>query len=113
MNLEINGRELSNSLDEFIGSWNDWKKMGAQIEESIDYKKLTEKQLRRLITMDVNEALDEFDRRIEKGEIKRRGYSIEEIEEMITNPGLAKKLDRKSTRLNSSHLKLSRMPSSA
>ena len=92
MNLEINGSELSDSFDEFINNWNEWKKKGVQIERSIDCKKLTEKQLRRLITMDVNEALDEYDRRIQSGEIKRRSFSIEDIEEMIANPGLAKKL---------------------
>ena len=34
-------------------------------------------------------------------------------DKQIRNLGLQKELDRKSTRLNSSHLKLSRMPSSA
>ena len=92
MNLEINSSGSSNLFDEFINDWNEWKKKGIQIEESINYKKLTEKQLRRLITMDVNEALDEYDRRVQNQEIKRRSYSIEQIEEMIANPGLAKKL---------------------
>ena len=68
------------------------KKKGVQIEKSIDYRKLTEKQLRKLISMDVNEALDEYDRRVQCGEIKRRSYSIKQIEEMIASPGLSKKL---------------------
>ena len=57
-----------------------------------NYSKMTEKELRKLIKEGNNRALDEFDRRIEKGEIKRRSYSVQEIEEMIANPGLAKKL---------------------
>lgn len=57
-----------------------------------NYSDLTEKELRKLIKHSDDKALDEFDRRIEKGEIKRRSYSIQEIEEMIANPGLAKKL---------------------
>lgn len=57
-----------------------------------NYFEMTEFELRKLIKNGDNKALDEFDRRIEKGEIKRRSYSIEEIEEMIANPGLAKKL---------------------
>ena len=48
-----------------------------------------------------------------------RGSALEEIinftNESYRKKGLAlfQKIDRKSTRLNSSHLKLSRMPSSA
>ena len=57
-----------------------------------NYLEMTEMDLRKLIKEGDNRALDEFDKRIERGEIKRRGYSIEEIEEMINNPGLAKKL---------------------
>ena len=57
-----------------------------------NYSEMTEMDLRKLIKEGDNKALDEFDKRIERGEIKRKGYSIEEIEEMITNPGLAKKL---------------------
>ena len=57
-----------------------------------NYSKMTEKELRKLIKEGDEKALDEFDIRIEKGEIKRRGYSVKEIEEMIANPGLSKKL---------------------
>ena len=59
---------------------------------SENYLKMTERELRKLIKDGDNNALDEFDRRIEKGEIKRRSYSIEQIEEMIANPMLSKRL---------------------
>ena len=59
---------------------------------SENYSKMTERELRKLIKDGDNNALDEFDRRIEKGEIKRRSYSIEQIEEMIANPMLSKRL---------------------
>ena len=57
-----------------------------------NYSKMSEQELRKLIKDGNSEALDEFDKRIDTGEIKRRSYSIKEIEEMIANPGLAKKL---------------------
>ena len=57
-----------------------------------NYSKMTERELRKLIKEGDEKALDEFDIRIEKGEIKRRSYSIGQIEEMIANPGLSKKL---------------------
>ena len=57
-----------------------------------NYSKISERELRKLIKEGNNKALDEFDKRIARGEIKRRSYSIKQIEEMITNPGLAKKL---------------------
>ena len=57
-----------------------------------NYSEMTEKELRKLIKDGDEKALDEFDIRIEKGEIKRRSYSLEQIEEMIANPGLSKKL---------------------
>ncbi len=57
-----------------------------------NYSKMTEKELRKLIKEGDKKALDEFDMRIERGEIKRRSYSIEQIEEMISNPMLSKKL---------------------
>ena len=57
-----------------------------------NYSEMTEKELRKLIKDGDDNALDEFDRRIESGKIKRRSYSIEQIEEMIANPGLSKKL---------------------
>ena len=57
-----------------------------------NYSKMTERELRKLIKDGDEKALDEFDVRIEKGEIKRRSYSIKQIEEMIANPGLSKKL---------------------
>ncbi|OGI20806.1 MAG: hypothetical protein A3B68_09745 [Candidatus Melainabacteria bacterium RIFCSPHIGHO2_02_FULL_34_12] len=82
----------SPDFEEFLQEWNELKLEETKIEKSIDYKKLTIKELRRLITLGVKEALDEFDRRIQSSEIKRRSYSIKEIEEMIANPGLAKKL---------------------
>ena len=56
------------------------------------YSQMTEREIRKLIKDGDDKALDEFDRRIERGEIKRRSYSIKEIEEMIANPGLSKKL---------------------
>ena len=57
-----------------------------------NYSKMTERELRKLIKDGDEKALDEFDVRIEKGEIKRRSYSIEQIEEMIANPMLSKRL---------------------
>ena len=57
-----------------------------------NYSKITERELRKLIKDGDEKALDEFDIRIEKGEIKRRSYSIEQIEEMIANPMLSKRL---------------------
>ena len=43
----------------------------------------------------------------------RGGYNVMKVRNRNAGPALAPPLDRKSTRLNSSHLKLSRMPSSA
>ena len=57
-----------------------------------NYSEMTEKELRKLIKYGDKKALDEFDKRIEMGKIKRRSYSTEQIEEMIANPGLSKKL---------------------
>ena len=57
-----------------------------------NYSKMTERELRKLIKEGDEKALDEFDIRIEKGEIKRRSYTLEQIEEMISNPGLSKRL---------------------
>ena len=57
-----------------------------------NYSEMTERELRKLIKDGDEKALDEFDVRIEKGEIKRRSYSIEQIEEMIANPMLSKRL---------------------
>ena len=43
----------------------------------------------------------------------RLGISSDKIDITDTAPGISSLTDRKSTRLNSSHLRLSRMPSSA
>ena len=48
----------------------------------IDYKKLTERQLRDLINIHDPKADDEYDRRVFSGKIKRKRYTIEEFEEM-------------------------------
>lgn len=57
-----------------------------------NYSKMTERELRKLIKDGDKKALDEFDLRIENGDIKRRSYSLKQIEEMIAKPGLSKKL---------------------
>ncbi|MBI1858027.1 MAG: hypothetical protein HYR97_02805 [Candidatus Melainabacteria bacterium] len=49
----------------------------------IDYTKLSEKELRRLITKDDDKALDEFTKRVESGIIQRKRYSIKQLEKMI------------------------------
>lgn len=70
------------SLEEFERLWGDWKFKRAQIEQSVDYTKLTVKQLRRLITIGVDKAMDEYDKRIQAGEIKLKGYPFEEFEKL-------------------------------
>lgn len=86
--LEEYNRRLNSSLtniesvEEFQRLWCKWEFEGKQIQNSIDYSKLTVKQLRRLITLDVDKALDEYDRRIESGEIKQRKISFEEFEKI-------------------------------
>lgn len=50
-----------------------------------NYSALTEKELRRLIKHSDDKALDEFDKRIEKGLIRRKTYTPAQIEEMIAN----------------------------
>ena len=46
------------------------------------YRNLTEKELRILIRANDDKALDEFLRRCDKGEIKRKTYTLEEFEKM-------------------------------
>ena len=71
--------KYSTSVEEFQKLWEEWKFKGAQLERTIDYTKLTVKQLRRLITLGVDEALNEYDRRIQTGEIKSQKVSLEEF----------------------------------
>lgn len=47
------------------------------------YKHLTERELRRLIKNNDDDALDEFTRRCESGEIKRVTYTLEDLDRMI------------------------------
>jgi len=49
------------------------------------YKKLTEKELRLLMAHDDDDATKEFVRRSKSGEIKRRHYTAEQLDEMIKN----------------------------
>ena len=46
------------------------------------YRNLTEKELRILIRANDDKALDEFLRRCDTGEIKRKTYTLEEFEKM-------------------------------
>ncbi len=48
----------------------------------IDYTKLSERGLRDLINQDDDKALHEFTRRVNSSEIKRKKYTVEELEEM-------------------------------
>ena len=48
----------------------------------IDYKKLSLRGLRDLINQHDSKALDEYDRRIQSGEIKLNGYPFEEFERL-------------------------------
>lgn len=79
------------SVEEFQRLWCKWEFEGKQIQNSIDYSKLTVKQLRRLITLDVDKAMDEYDRRIESGEIKQRKIPFEEFEKMWNERGQTKR----------------------
>lgn len=56
-----------------------------------NYHKIPERELRKLIKNGDYKALDEFDRRIDIGEIERRTYTAQEVEQMILNKELAKK----------------------
>ena len=60
------------------------------------YKDLTEKELRLLIKYDDNGALDEFIRRCDTGEIKRKTYTLEEFEKMAEEFRLKKELTKKA-----------------
>ena len=82
MILEIDNVKLPYSFEEFVNILNEWKSEGDQIEKSIDYKKLTEKELRRLMTMDIKMAFEEYFNRVSSGEIKRKKYTFEEFEKM-------------------------------
>ena len=66
------------------------------------------------IHFDATERLQDF---IQKKTAKLEKYCDDinkvEVSLKVVKPETAMKRDRKSTRLNSSHLKLSRMPSSA
>ena len=55
------------------------------------YKNLTEKELRRLIKDDDDDALDEFLRRRETGEIKKVTYTLEDLDRMIEEVRARKK----------------------
>lgn len=55
------------------------------------YKNLTERELRLLIANDDSEATEEFIRRSKSGEIKRRHYTLEQLDEMIKNLDTKKK----------------------
>ena len=55
------------------------------------YKNLTEKELRRLIKYDDDDALDEFLRRRETGEIKKVTYTLEDLDRIIEEVRARKK----------------------
>lgn len=59
------------------------------------YKDLTEKELRLLVKYDDKGALDEFVRRCDTGEIKRRTYTLEEFEKMAEEFRAKKELEIK------------------
>ena len=56
------------------------------------YKNLTEKELRKLINVNDDKALDEFTRRCISGEIKRKTYTLEEFEKMAEEVRIKKEL---------------------
>ena len=49
----------------------------------IDYKTLTEKELRLLITANDDRAIDEHLRRVKSGEIKRKRYTLEQLDKIL------------------------------
>ena len=55
------------------------------------YKNLTEKELRKLIKDNDDDALDEFLRRRETGEIKKVTYTLEDLDRMIEEVKIRKK----------------------
>ena len=59
------------------------------------YKNLTEKESRLLIKYDDNDALDEFVRRCDTGEIKRKTYTLEEFEKMAEEFRAKKEIETK------------------
>lgn len=53
------------------------------MSSKIDYEKLTERELRDLINKFDTKAEEEFMKRIDRGEIKRKTYTIEELEKLF------------------------------
>ena len=51
--------------------------------EKIDYKNLTDRELRHLIRINDPKADEEYDRRIKSGEIKRKRYTLEQLDELL------------------------------
>ena len=49
----------------------------------IDYKTLTEKELKLLITASDDKAIDEHLRRVKSGEIKRKRYTLEQLDKLL------------------------------
>ena len=47
------------------------------------YKNLTEKELRLLITANDDRAIDEHLRRVKSGEIKRKRYTLEQLDKIL------------------------------
>ena len=75
--------------------------------KSLSEKSMTTiKKIYKNVNLDKELTIKLLEKNIENSEF---GFENNEILELVKNI----KLDRKSTRLNSSHLKLSRMPSSA
>lgn len=56
------------------------------------YRALTERELRILIRANDDKALDEFLRRCDTGEIKRKSYTLEEFEKMAEEFKIKKEL---------------------
>ena len=53
-----------------------------KMNSSIDYKKLSEKELQDLIRHNDDNAISEFLSRVRSGEIKRKTYTFEEFEKI-------------------------------
>ena len=61
------------------------------------YRSLTEKELRKLININDDKALDEFTKRCISGEIKRKIYTLEEFEKMAEEFRKKKETEKKAS----------------